>query len=325
MKWFRRLWPYALLVLLIAANVTVWIQRDRIADWWRLRDYEPSKDVAVLVKDTSMTGWGEHLFYVNHPSLESRTDFNKHCSDHGEETAVLGCYHGNRRGIYLYAVTDPRLEGVRQVTAAHEMLHQAYDRLSTDERERIGKLLQDYYDTRLADEDVRTKIESYREDGADLANEMHSILGTEVRELTPELETYYKKYFKDRSKVVASSEAYQSEFKRRKELSEQYATQLEDLKKQFDSNKSELNTKQTFLKDKKKDIDSALAANDRVAYEAAITAYNDMVRAYNDQLNQTRQIIDEYNRTSDARKEVALQQHELYEALDSLGPAEQEQ
>lgn len=325
MKWFRRSWPYVLLVLLVAANVAVWVQRDRIADWWRLRDYQPSVEIKALVADTTMTDWGTHLFYVNHPSLEARNDFNRHCSDHGEETAVLGCYHGNRRGIYLYAVTDPRLEGVRQVTAAHEMLHQAYDRLASEEKDRIGTLLERFYDKQVTDEALRTKIENYRKDGADLQNELHSILGTEVRTLTPELETYYRQYFDDRSKVVASSEAYQGEFTRRKALSQEYGAQLESLKSRFEANKAGLSTKQAYLNTKKKEIESALNAGDRTLYEAAITDYNAMVKSYNDQLAETRKIVEEYNRVSEAQKEVALQQHELYEALDSLGPEQQEQ
>ncbi|HEX9153253.1 MAG TPA: hypothetical protein VF809_00350, partial [Candidatus Saccharimonadales bacterium] len=144
MKWLRRYWPYLLLALLVAGNVGVWIRKDQIADWWRLRNYRASLEVAVLATDTTMTGWGQNLFYINHPTLEGKEAFNKHCSNYGEETAVLGCYLGNRQGIYLYAVTDSRLEGVRQVTAAHEMLHQAYDRLSSKERKRVGKLLWDF-------------------------------------------------------------------------------------------------------------------------------------------------------------------------------------
>src|SRR5688500_2058841 len=155
MRLFRRLWPYLLLVVLIAVNAVVWVQRDALADWWRLRDYAPVQDITALVEDTTMTDYAEHLFFVNHPSLENKQAFNEHCADHGEETAVLGCYHGDRRGIYLYAVDDARLEGVRQVTAAHEMLHQAYDRLSGADRKRISKLLQEYYNTGLIEEDVK--------------------------------------------------------------------------------------------------------------------------------------------------------------------------
>jgi hypothetical protein len=314
----RRLWPYLLLAVLIVGNAFVWVQRDAIADWWRLRGYVPSEDIAVLVDDTTMTDGAEHLFYVNHPVLENKQSFNEHCADHGEETAVLGCYHGNRRGIYLYAVEDQRLDGVRQVTAAHEMLHQAYDRLSGSDRKRIGTLLQDYYDTGLMEEDVKLKIDSYkRQQDVDLVNEMHSIFGSEVRQLPNELEDYYKRYFDDRLTVVAFSEAYQAEFTRRKTLVDQYDAQLETLKSQISANKIGLENKSTYLKAKEKEISQDITSQDQIAYEADVNAYNAMVDAYNSQLAATRTLIEEHNRIVTERNAIAVQEQELQQALDS--------
>jgi hypothetical protein len=317
MKSFRRLWPYLLLVVLIACNVTVWLQRDRIADWWRLRDYSAPQEIAVLASDTTMTDLGQHLFFVNHPSLEEKSAFNEHCADHDEETAVLGCYHGDRRGIYLYAVTDPRLEGVREVTAAHEMLHQAYDRLGDSERERIEGLLQTLYDSGTMSADIHKKIDSYRKHGADLANEMHSIFGTEARTLTPDLEEYYSRYFRDRQAVVGLYETYRGEFTRRQDLAKQYEQQMKEVKGQFDANKSQLNQKSAFLDNKEKEINNALASNDRAAYESAIAEYNDMVRVYNAQLAVMRRLADDYKRVSAERNAILVQEHELEAALDS--------
>jgi hypothetical protein len=326
MKWLRRYWPYLLLALLVAGNAGVWIRKDQIADWWRLRNYRASSEVAVLATDTTMTGWGRHLFYVNHPTLEGKEAFNRHCSNYGEETAVLGCYLGDRQGIYLYAVTDSRLEGVRQVTAAHEMLHQAYDRLGSKERKRVGKLLWDFYNNHLADESIRTKLASYKEQGADLANEMHSIFGTEIRTLTPELESYYKEYFDDRLKVVSHSEAYQAEFTRRQTLADQYDAQMKDLKSQFDANQKALDEKSDYLKTKEKEANQALADGNRSKYEAAVNEYNDMVRSYNAQLAATRKIAEEYKSIALLRNEIIVQENQLQDALDSsLGSEQQEQ
>ncbi|MEK7152729.1 MAG: hypothetical protein AAB834_02175 [Patescibacteria group bacterium] len=326
MKWFRRLWPYLLLAFLIAGNVTVWIQRDQIADWWRLRNYQAPNDITILVDDTTMTDLAGHLFYVNHPVLEGKQAFNDHCSDRGEETAVLGCYHGNRQGIYLYAITDLRLQGVRQVTAAHEMLHQAYDRLGRNERSRVDKLLQAYYSDGLTEADVKAKIDSYKKQGADLVNEMHSIFGTEVRTLPPELEEYYARYFGNRLKVVGYGEAYQAEFTRRKNLVKQYDTQLADLKSRINSNKSALGVKLDYLKTIEKEIDQDAAVHDQAGYEADVRAYNDMVGAYNAQLVITRNLIEQHNDIVAERNDIAVQEHELQEALDSrLEPTQQQQ
>jgi hypothetical protein len=317
MKWLRRYWPYLLLALLVAGNVTVWIQRQQIADWWKLRDYQAPKDVAALTTDTTMTSYAQHLFYVNHPVLESKQSFNAHCADKSEETAVLGCYHGNRQGIYLYAVTDVRLDGVRQVTAAHEMLHQAYDRLSSKDREYVSKLLEDFYKNGLQEEDVRTKIESYKKQGADTINEMHSIFGSEVRDLPTELEEYYKKYFSDRAKIVSYSESYQGEFTRRKELVAQYDSQLASLKSQIDGNKTDLNARLKDLQSREKQIDRDVANRDQAAYNSDVQAYNSLVEAYNSELAATRRLIGQYNDIVAKRNDIAVQEQQLQEALDS--------
>lgn len=318
MKYLRRLWPYALLAVLVAANIAAWSQRQNIADWWRLRDYRPSADIAALVTDTSMTPYGQKLFYINHPSLENKESFNKHCSDKGEETVVLGCYLGDRLGIYLYAVTDERLLGVRQVTAAHEMLHQAYDRLSASERRRIDTLLQQYYDSSLKNDDIRAKVDSYKHHkDADLVNEMHSIFGSEVRDLTPELEAYYRQYFSDRQKVVRLSEAYRGEFTRRQELVKQYDAHLNTLKSQINANKAMLESDLDFLKIKEKEINQDIDNRDQASYEADVRDYNVTVNAYNNLLAATRRLIDEYNKIVGERNDIAVQEQELQQALDS--------
>lgn len=318
MKLFRRVWPYLLLVLLLVVNSLVWMQREAIADWWRLRDYQPSHEIVMLVDDTTMTDLAEHLFYVNHPSLENKENFNKHCADHGEETSVLGCYHGNRRGIYVYAVDDSRLDGVRQVTAAHEMLHQAYDRLSSADRKRISQLLEEYYQSDLLSEEVKAKVESYKKQkDIDLVNEMHSIFGSEVRDLPQELEEYYERYFDNRLAVVEFSETYRAEFTRRKELVAQYDSQLEVLSAQIEANKKGLENKSAYLKAKENEITQDVSSQDQTAYEADVSAYNAMVDAYNTQLTVTRKLIEQHNQIVSERNAIAVQEQELQKALDS--------
>lgn len=317
MKWFRKFWPYILLVILLACNAAVWVERQNIADWWKLRNYTPPTAIASLAGDTTMTDYSKRMFYVNHPVLEDKQAFNEHCSDKGEETAVLGCYHGNRQGIYLYAVTDERLSGVRQVTAAHEMLHQAYDRLSSDEKKRVDGLLEDFYKNGLTDESIKSKLDSYRSQGADLENEMHSIFATEVRTLSPQLEEYYKKYFTDRLKIVSYSESYQAEFTRRKDQVAAYDGQLAALKEQINSNKSDLKSKLAELNAKEKEINDDVNGHNQAEYQADVVLYNQMVEDYNSELAATRRLISEYNDIVAKRNDIAVQEQQLQKALDS--------
>lgn len=306
------------LAILVIANATVWAQRDAIADWWRLRNYQAPASVVALASDDTMTDYAKRLLYVNRPSLENKQDFNANCVSKAEQTAVLGCYHGNRQGIFIYDVVDPRLAGVQQVTAAHEMLHQAYDRLSSSERKHINVLLEDFYAHGLTDQTVKDKVESYRQQkGAVLVNEMHSIFGTEVSNLPPELETYYKRYFIDRAKIVSYRNAYQSEFTRRETLVAQYDARLTSLKKQIDANKASLEAKKNYLNAKQAVIDQAASAHDQAAYNTAVIDYNNTVVAYNDLVAATKSLINQYNNIVAERNDIALQEQQLQEALDS--------
>jgi len=318
MKWLRKYWPYFVLVVLLALNATIWVKREAVADWWRLRNYTPPANVAQLAGDDDMTDYAKHLFYINHPLLEGKNDFNGNCADKGVDTAVLGCYHGNRQGIYIYAVTDARLQGVEQVTAAHEMLQQAYDRLSSNERSYIDSLLEDFYKNGLTDDSIKSKIDSYKSQaGVDLVNEMHSIFGSEVRNLPPKLETYYQRYFTDRAKLASYSESYRAEFTRRQDLVKQYDAQLDNLKAQINANKATLQVEMNQLKAQESEINGDAGAHDQAKYDADIQSYNALVVTYNALLTVTKQMIDQHNQIVDQRNNIAVQEQQLQEALDS--------
>ncbi|HXE10230.1 MAG TPA: hypothetical protein VN554_02280, partial [Verrucomicrobiae bacterium] len=125
--------------LIAAVVVLVWLaclgmaalERQNIYDWVKLQGYQAPADIAALAQQDTMTAYGRKIFYVNHPQLDDKSNFAGKCPNNGgEQTIVLGCYRPGESGIFLLNVSDPRLNGVEQVTAAHEMLHGAYERLS---------------------------------------------------------------------------------------------------------------------------------------------------------------------------------------------------
>src|SRR5882724_3698051 len=214
----RRIWPPLLLLFLIAAGAMLWLQQDRILDWVVLRNYKPPAAIQKLASQATFTPYAKRLFYVNHPAIEDRDVFNRNCLDDSEqEVTVLGCYAGNRRGIFMYNVTDARLDGIVQVTAAHEMLHQAYGRLGGNERARVDDLLTKYATT-ITDKALLKKLSAYQKlESTEVLNEEHSIFGTEIASLPPELETYYKQYFTNRSQVAAYHQQQAAAFTERQD------------------------------------------------------------------------------------------------------------
>jgi chromosome segregation ATPase len=125
---------------------------------------------------------------------------------------ILGCYANGR--IHVFNVRDERIADAKYVTSAHEMLHAAYVRLSKDERKRVGWLLDEAYQYASKNEELREVMDEYsRVEPDQRYNELHSILGTEYAELSPELEKYYSRYFIDRRKIVDMAVKYRKVFK----------------------------------------------------------------------------------------------------------------
>lgn len=307
------------LFLLVAVAVGLW-QWQAIFDWWRLRDYQPPAAIAELASSTTMTPEAERLFYVFHPQLDDKSIFNEHCTNR-EQTIVLGCYVTNQ-GIYLYDVQDPRLQGVKQVTAAHEMLHVAYQRLSRGERERVNGLLQEAY-AQVTDERIRANIQAYQDEGADVDNELHSILGTEVANLSPALEEYYRQYFTDRAKVVAIATAYEQEFSARQKRVAQYDSEMAGLLAQIRSNEETLKQQEANLQNQRQRLDSFLASENYGAYNAGVPTYNNAIQEYNRLAQTTRGQIETYNNLVNERNRTSLEHHDLIESLDSRPETQQ--
>lgn len=196
---------------LLGLALFVFLQRQALFDSYMVWQYKPSPDIAAISERTKLTDKGKFLFYASHPELNDREAFNKTCKAKGsEQSVVLGCYTMMR--IYLFDIDNPKLDGIKEVTAAHEMLHAAYDRLSSEERERVDELVEAQLRT-LRDKRILGLIKEYdKTEPGERLNELHSILGTEVASLSPELEKYYTQYFKDRLAVVGLAQSYGAVF-----------------------------------------------------------------------------------------------------------------
>ena len=181
--------------------------QDQVVAW----QYQPSPEMTAVIDGTSLSEEGRFLIAASRSELLPRDAFNNACrSVMSEQTAVLGCYTNNR--IHLFDIDDKRLDGIKEVTAAHEMLHAAYQRLSVAERQRIDGLLEKQS---LGSEEQRIgelMAEYAKSEPGERLNELHSIVGSELGSLSPELETYYAQYFSDRQALVALSKQYQSVF-----------------------------------------------------------------------------------------------------------------
>ncbi len=306
------------LVLLIGVLGGLFFYRQPIYDWWRLRSYQPPAAIQQLVSQTTMTDYARRLFYINRPELLSSVDtFRKRCPD-SQDTVVLGCYHPKQRGIYIYDVKEPDLQGITQVTAAHEDLHAAYDRLSDKDRQYVNGLLQDYYDHGLTDARVKSQIQLYQKtEPDDILDEMHSTFGTEITDLPPALEEYYKRYFINRAVVATYEKQYEQAFTARQQVLQADDSQLTAMKDQIDSRQAALAAQLAQLQATKRQLDRLLAAGENDAYNAGVDSYNGQVSSYNTSLSSLRTYIKAYNDLVTARNRVAEELNALNHAQDT--------
>lgn len=293
------------------------LNRQAVYDWLRLRNYTPPAAIAQLAAADGLTDSARHVFYVNHPAIEGKSAFAQSCPNGNKETAVLGCYVPAQRGIYVLSVSDPRLKGIEEVTAAHEMLHAAYDRLSSDDKKQVNGWLQEYYDS-LTDQTIKDQIDSYKKtEPNDLVNEMHSIFGSEVVSLPPSLEHYYSRYFTDRAKVTGYYTAYQAEFTTRQNQIKQDDVELKQLKSQIQTEESDLKTKQAQLAAQQQTLENERARGNASAYNAGVPTYNALVESYNAEVQNLRALLSQYNTLVAARNALVLEEQQLVQDISS--------
>lgn len=319
----RKIGTTTMLLLLIVVAGGLFLQQD-IRDYLRLRGYTPPSEIAALADDTTMANETRRLFYLNHPEIVEKDIFNAHCRDN-EHTIVLGCFLPGQQRIYLLAVDDERLEGVKEVTAAHELLHAAYERLGTKERDRINALLEDAFN-QVTDARILETVELYRKQNpAVVLNELHSILGTEVRVLSPDLEEYYSRYFSNRGRIVGYSEQYERAFTERRNAIRSYDSQLENLRAQIDERSAQLKRAEAELNSDRERMNQLRASGQFAAHDAMVPTFNAKVRRYNADVDRLDDLVANYNDIVLRRNAIVAEEAELVEAIDSrtIVPAQQ--
>ena len=302
-----------MIVLSAAVN-----QRQHIQDWFKLRGYQPPAAVVQLAGQDTMNSYTRHLFYLNKPQLLSTVASFRHYCPEDKNTIVLGCYHPGQNGIFIYNVPDPALAGVQQVTAAHEVLHSVYARLSSKDRTALNKELNDFYRHGLTDQRVLAEVKIYQQtEPNDVMDEMSCTFGTELASLPAPLEAYYKKYFDNRPAIVAYEQQYQGEFTSRQNAIKADDQQLTDSKAQIDAQKTALAYQFSQINSDKSHLDSLRSAGDIDAYNAAVPGYNNEIRTYNAAVDRLHSAVDAYNKLVASRNQIASELTTLETALDT--------
>lgn len=282
--------------------------------------YQPTAQVMQLESRVGFSDEGKRIFRATQPELSGAEDFNSQCPRREVKSPIIGCYTSEDR-VYIYSVTNPELDGIEEVTAAHEMLHAAWVRLSSNERDRLGELLKDAY-SKIEKDSLKERIDYYaRTEPTEISNELHSILGTEHDNLGEELEKHYSRYFDDRSVVVAFHDQYNGKYIALQEQSEKLWGQLDKLAKTINSDQdaylaeSEKLNRDIESFNRRADNGSFTSLESFNAERAVLTTRISRLEAKRTQINRD---IEQYNYLYASYAHVASQIEDLNKSIDSF-------
>lgn len=307
-------------VVILAIAVFLLFNQQYVKDQMTVWSYTPDQSIESLESSVSFTPKGKFYFYAQQPRVEGSDTFNQSCQRQEVGNPILGCYVNDR--IYIYDVTNAQLDGIEEVTAAHETLHAAWVRMTDGEREKVGALLEAEYAKLGSNTDLTQRMDYYkRTEPGQLKNELHSILGTEVSKLSPELETHYRQFFTDRQKIVGFHDNYAALFTRLKVQSEALYAELTSLGASIDSRSVKYDTDVRQLS---ADITSFNTRADNGGFSSRnqFNAERDALLARSNQLDIERVSIsadiDTYNVKYQEYQKIASEIESLNKSIDSI-------
>ena len=288
---------------------------DQVSVW----AYNLPSSVEAIEERIDFSDKGTFYFYATQPSVDSAEAFNRDCPRQETGSPILGCYSAGR--IHIFDIQNQQLDGIEEVTAAHEMLHAVWERKSSDEQKKVGSLLRAEY-AKLTDGELKERMDYYaRTEPGEFENELHSILGTEYKGLGAELENYYGQFFDDRDKVLALHAKYDSVFKSLQAQSETLFEQLSTLGKSIETRSIQYNTDVSQLSS---DIESFNGRADRGEFSSMAQFYNErsVLIARSNQLAADRDSINNdianYNSLYEEYQSLSSEIEVLNDSIDSI-------
>lgn len=285
-----------LLFLLVAGAVAfaaTQIDYTAISDTIAGSGYEASDDLQKIIAELDLTDAGMRILKATRPELQSADDFNKNCVANNTNSAVLGCYSNGR--IYLYNIKRQELDGIRQATLAHELLHAIWARMSSGERDGLVASLQK---VQQDDADIQKSMEAYSV--TDPNDELHARIGSQTQpdKLPEDLQKHYAKYFRNPSKIAGLYERYHSVFVKNEE-------ELEAMRAEIIERKNIYNKMREKYDKEKEQYDNDLAEYNRLRQTVGGYKTDAEFHAARDALlQQLNQIKQDYNSVIEYAKDL---------------------
>lgn len=216
-------------ILFAILAVVIVLNRQVLFDLIRGIFYTPTPEMLVVRGNLGLTSRGELLFNASYPELDTKEVFNEKCRKNDDTSAILGCY--TEQKIYVYDIKDEELDGIVELTTAHELLHAVYERMNIGDKDNLKASLEKV----LSDnrEVLGKEIEIY--DETEQLEELYVRAGTEIKKLPQELEEHYKQFFNDQDRIVDFYNKYIKVFREIENEFEILENEMVDLNNQIDT------------------------------------------------------------------------------------------
>lgn len=306
---------WIVLFVLVVIVIAIILNRAWVYDWFRGVVYRPTVEMVSIRDKLNLTGRGEFLFNATQPELNKADDFNANCRQDEGEVAVLGCYTAGN--IYVYDIADAKLDGIRELTAAHELLHAVWARMSNAEKEDLKPILQQVYQDNLSV--LKDDIETYADD--ERIEEIFVRAGTEIKKLPDVLEKNYAEIFNNQDVVVDFYESYIAVFREIKIKMEGLASEIEVLRDSINVKMAEYENKVSQLEADIARFNSCAETAGCFATEVEFYAQRNALVARENELNllndEINNMIDDYNLKVDEYNADALESRKLQNMINS--------
>ena len=273
-------------LILMTIVAVVWLNFGVVKDFLVGLSYRPTSEMVEIRESLGLTGTGARIFNASLPELQEKQEFNLNCREVENESAILGCYRDDR--IFVYNIVDEELPGIRELTAAHELLHAVYDRMSSEDRAKWRNELVAVY--RENQDVLGDEIDLYGD--SEKQEELYVRAGTEIASLPEVLEAHYAEIFEDQDKIVGYYNSYIRVFREIEAKLTSLYEEISDLNGEIETKVSE--------------------------YEAGVLSLNSEISEFNTCAN-TADCFSSVYAFNRRRAELVARQNELSAAYDEIG------
>ncbi|MCA9341326.1 hypothetical protein KC952_02240 [Candidatus Saccharibacteria bacterium] len=264
-------------------------------DLWMASRTKLDDETLRSIERTKLSDESIFLARATQASFAGATEFNAACRESNDSGqggyTTLGCYIAPYGRVYVYRIDDKRVEGIDDAVLVHEILHVAWARLGKGEQDRLSKILTDTYN-QISSPKLADRMKKYdKTEPGQRANELHSILPTEIKDLPAELEEYYSRYFDDRQIVVG--------------LFSKYSKPFDDIETKLSNIKTKIEKTEKFIKTENRELEQLV--DDFQSDSVALSNRRNSINRYNhNTVSQYNTQIDLLNtRASDLNRRIA--------------------